>query len=89
MSDTATENQTRPRELEPMDPQLTWTQPGSGVIVHLELAWGKLRRWWLKTFRKGYVQKMASLRQGDQNDAPIEILDPRDEKYYRNQRGLR
>ena len=48
-----------------MDPQLTWIQPGGGVIVHLELAWGRLRRWYLKTFRKGYVARM---RVGDPDD---------------------
>src|SRR5690606_21740269 len=35
--------------LEPMDPQVTSIQPGGGVVVRLELAWGRLRRWYLKT----------------------------------------
>lgn len=73
--------------LEPMDPQLTWIQPGSGVIVHLELAWGRWRRFWLKTFRKGYVARMAELRQGDENRCPHEVLDPRDLKFHCNQGG--
>lgn len=84
---SATGDRIVPRELEPLDPQLTWTQPGSGVIVHLELFWGKIRRYWLKTFRRGFVRRMAETRQGDTNGAPIEILDPRDLKYYRNQPG--
>jgi phosphatidylserine decarboxylase len=71
--------------LEPMDPLLTSIQPGGGVIVHLELAWGRLRRWYLKTFRRGYVERMRQLRQGDVNGCPHEVLDPRDLKFYRNQ----
>jgi phosphatidylserine decarboxylase len=76
-----------PRELEPLDPQLQWTQPGGGVIVHLELFWGRIRRAWLKTFRRGYLRRMEQTRQGESNAAPIEILDPRDLKFYRNQPG--
>lgn len=73
--------------LEPMDPQLTSIQPGGGVIVHWELAWGHLRRRWLKTFRRGYVRRMAALRQGTFNGCPHEALDPRDVKFFRNQGG--
>lgn len=73
--------------LEAMDPQLTSIQPGGGVIIHLEMAWGRVRRWWLKTFRKGYVERMRQLRQGDFNGCPHEVLDPRDLKFHRNQGG--
>jgi len=73
--------------LEPMDPGLTWDQPGGGVIVHLELAWGLLRRWWLKAFRRGYVERMRRLRKGTENRCPHEVLDPRDLKFFRNQGG--
>ena len=73
--------------LEPMDPGLTWDQPGGGVIVHLELAWGRIRRWWLKTFRRGYVERMRQLRKGTENRCPHEVLDPRDLKFFRNQGG--
>jgi phosphatidylserine decarboxylase len=73
--------------LETMDPQLTWDQPGGGVIVHLELAWGHIRRWWLKTFRNGYVERMRRLRKGSENRCPHEVLDPRDLKFFRNQGG--
>ena len=75
------------RPLEPMDPQLTSIQPGGGVVIRLELAWGVLRRLWLKTFRRGYVKRMAALRQGDANPCPHEVLDPRDLKFFRNQSG--
>jgi len=59
-------------------------QPGSGVCYRMELAWGRWRRWWLKRFRPGYVQRMAELRRGEPDGAPHEILDPRDLKYCRN-----
>lgn len=76
-----------PLPLEPMDPQLKWIQPGGGVICHWEIAWGYWRRWWLKTFRPGYVRRMSSLRKGDFNGCPHEVLDPRDLKFFRNQGG--
>ena len=74
-------------ELEPLDPQITSIQPGGGVCMRIELAWGVLRRAWLKTFRRGYVARMRELRQGDENKCPHEVLDPRDIKFYRNQGG--
>ena len=51
-----------PREVEPMDPQLTSIQPGGGACMKVELAWGRLRRRMLKRFRPGYVEKMRALR---------------------------
>lgn len=74
-------------KLEPMDPQLTDIQPGGGVIINFEKAWGYLRRTYLKTFRRAYVTRMQQLRKGDTNPAPHEVLDPRDLKFYRNQQG--
>ena len=76
-----------PLPLEPMDPQLKWIQPGGGIICHLELAWGTVRRAWLKTFRPGYVKRMAALRKGTFNGCPHDVLDPRDVKFFRNQGG--
>ncbi|MGQ0636377.1 MAG: phosphatidylserine decarboxylase family protein [Planctomycetaceae bacterium] len=73
--------------VEPMDPQITSIQPGGGVCLRLELAWGSVRRWYLKTFRKAYVERMQSLRRGDRNVCPFEVLDPRDVKFFRNQGG--
>ena len=60
-------------------------QPGSGNCYRIELLWGRWRRWYLKTFRSGYVRKMAELRRGDTAGAPHEILDPRDLKFCCNQ----
>ena len=72
---------------ESLDPQITSIQPGGGDVMEVELAWGRLRRWYLKTFRKGYVEAMARVRRGTENTAPHEVLDPRDLKYYRNLGG--
>ena len=68
-----------------MDPQLTTIQPGGGVVMTIELAWGKWRRWYLRTFRKSYVRRMESTRQGDRGPIPLDPVDPRDLKYFCNQ----
>ena len=60
-------------------------QPGGGVCYQIELVWGRVRRWYLKRFRAGYVRRMANLRQGDTGGAAHEILDPRDLKFCCNQ----
>lgn len=72
---------------EPMDPQITSIQPGGGVVMRLELAWGAVRRAWLRTFRRGYVERMAALRQGGRNPCPHDVLDPRDLKFHCNLGG--
>jgi phosphatidylserine decarboxylase len=59
-------------------------QPGGGKCYRIELAWGRIRRWYLKRFRLGYVRKMAERRRGDVEGAPHEILDPRDLKFCSN-----
>ncbi len=79
--------ETQRTELQTLDPQVTTIQPGGGICMQIELAWGALRRAYLKTFRRGYVRKMAELRQGTQNVCPHEVLDPRDVKFYQNQGG--
>ena len=68
-----------------MDPQLTTIQPGGGVVMSIELAWGKLRRAILRIVRPGYVRSMAESRQGTRGPLPFEPVDPRDLKFYRNQ----
>lgn len=85
--DVAAGNVAGRRALLPMDPQLKDIQPGGGVIIHLEQCWGAVRRAFLKTFCRGYVQRMAACRRGDFNPCPHEVLDPRDLKFYRNQGG--
>ena len=70
---------------EALPDNITSIQPGGGKCMALELAWGGVRRWWLRTFRPGYLRRMAQRRQGDVSGCPHEVLDPRDLKYYRNQ----
>jgi phosphatidylserine decarboxylase len=69
---------------EPLGENLRSVQPGGGFCYRLELAWGEWRRWYLRTFRRRYVERMAELRRGSTAGAPHEILDPRDLKYCRN-----
>lgn len=71
--------------LEPMDPQVRDIQPGGGIIIHLEQAWGRVRRGWLKTFRRGYVERMRACRKGEPSGVPHDVLDSRDLKFHRNQ----
>jgi phosphatidylserine decarboxylase len=59
-------------------------QPGGGFCMNLELAWGRLRREFLRRFRPGYVRRMAEKRQGHCPNCPHDIIDPRDLKFYRN-----
>jgi phosphatidylserine decarboxylase len=59
-------------------------QPGGGLCYDLEMAWGRLRRAWLRRFRPEYVERMAQLRQGDCTGCPHDVIDSRDLKYSRN-----
>jgi phosphatidylserine decarboxylase len=70
--------------VEPLPANITSVQPGGGVCYRLELAWGRGRRWYLRTFRPNYVRRMAATQRGDHSGAPHEIIDPRDLKYCRN-----
>ncbi|MBI1904108.1 MAG: phosphatidylserine decarboxylase family protein [Planctomycetia bacterium] len=63
-------------------------QPGGGFGMRVELAWGRLRRRYLRTFRRGYVRRMAEKRRGDCPGCPHEVLDPRDLKYCCNRCGF-
>jgi phosphatidylserine decarboxylase len=59
-------------------------QPGGGFCIGIELAWGRLRRWLLRTLRPGYVKAMQEKRKGDLAGCPIDVIDDRDLKFYRN-----
>jgi phosphatidylserine decarboxylase len=50
----------------------------------LELAWGRLRRAYLRRFRPAYVRDMQARRQGECPQCPHDIIDPRDLKFCRN-----
>jgi phosphatidylserine decarboxylase len=73
----------------PLPSNITSVQPGNGTIVRLELAWGRLRRWYLRAFRRGYVAHMHQRRQGDCPGCTHDIVDPRDLKFHRNVCGFR
>ena len=68
----------------PVPENLVSVQPGGGFCYSMELAWGRLRRWYLKRFRRGYIRHMAQRMHGSPVGAPHEILDPRDLKYCWN-----
>jgi phosphatidylserine decarboxylase len=63
---------------------ITSIQPGGGLGLDIERAWGRLRRAWQRRFRPGYVGRMAALRQGGCDDCPHEVQGPHDLKLYRN-----
>ena len=80
-----TEHAYSPLEVVPLPEHIHSIQPGGGMCYSLELFWGRIRRWYLQTFRKGYIARMENLRTGSTDGAPHAILDPRDLKYCRNQ----
>jgi phosphatidylserine decarboxylase len=55
--------------------------------MNLELAWGRLRRAFLRGFRPGYVRSMAAKRQGFCEGCPHDIIDARDLKFWRTACG--
>jgi phosphatidylserine decarboxylase len=59
-------------------------QPGGGLCIGIEAAWGRLRRAYLRTLRPGYVRRMAALRQGTCEGCDHDVIDPRDLKLVRN-----
>lgn len=69
------------------DPRVTSIQPGGGIVMNLELAWGYVRRWYLWIFRRGFIRRMERTRRGEGNVCPHPVFDPRDVKYYRNLGG--
>jgi phosphatidylserine decarboxylase len=71
-----------PPPLQPISPRSV--QPGGGLCLSVELAWGRVRRGWLRRFRPAYVRRMLQKRQGHCPDCPHDIIDPRDLKFCRN-----
>ncbi len=69
----------------PLPDSIRTIQPGGGLTLRWEEAWGSARRWFLRTFRPGYVRRMRECRRGDAASCQHEILDPRDLKLIRNQ----
>jgi phosphatidylserine decarboxylase len=68
----------------PLPANIVSVQPGGGFCYRVELLWGRWRRWYLKRFRRRYVERMAECRRGSMAGAPHEILDVRDLKYCQN-----
>src|SRR5271155_4723797 len=62
----------------------TSVQPGGGLCLSIELAWGRCRRVLLRLWRPGYVKAMLAVRQGECPQCPHDIIDPRDLKFCRN-----
>lgn len=84
-ADSATLGAATGERLPAMDPAVKTIQPGGGVVMSMELAWGRFRRAYLRRFRPGYVSRMTDRRQGQRGDLPFDPVDSRDMKYYRNQ----
>jgi phosphatidylserine decarboxylase len=63
---------------------ITSVQPGGGFCMQLELAWGNLRRAWLRQMFPKYVENMLGRRQGQCPNCPHDVIDSRDLKFYRN-----
>src|SRR5687768_4892705 len=60
------------------------TQPGGdGLFVRCELAWGCLRRLYLRWFRPRYVADMLAKRQGTCPKYADAVIDSRDLKFNR------
>ena len=75
-------------EPKPIPPGITCVQPGRGWVMRLELTWGRLRRWRLRTFRPSYVARMLEHRRGDCPNCPHDIVDALDLKFFRNLCGF-
>jgi phosphatidylserine decarboxylase len=58
------------------------TQPGGeGIFSRCEMAWGRIRRSYLRAFRPGHVARWRALRHGTDERFDREVIDPRDLKY--------
>jgi len=62
---------------------ITSAQPGGGLCMSIELAWGRFRRSFLRRFRPSYVKAIQARRQGTCANCPHDIIDSRDLKFQR------
>src|SRR5215207_2853199 len=67
----------------PTQAPITGAQPGGGLCMGIELAWGRMRRALLLRFRPRYDQPMQAPRQGSCPNCPHDIIDARDLKFAR------
>jgi phosphatidylserine decarboxylase len=86
-SENSTTQTSTGRKILALDSQIDCIQPGGGVCMRIELAWGVWRRFYLRLFRRGYLKRLAESRRGSENQCPWDVLDPRDLKFYVNQEG--
>jgi phosphatidylserine decarboxylase len=75
-------------DLSPPEPP-TAVQPGGfGWMVRCEIWWGRVRRAWLRTFRKKHVERWQAKQRGQCPRFGDQVIDPRDLKYIRNVCGI-
>jgi phosphatidylserine decarboxylase len=67
-----------------LPPGIASVQPGNGWVMRLELAWGRLRRRWLRLARPGHVARMRALRRGECPGCAHDVIDDRDLKFFGN-----
>src|SRR3954452_5413917 len=72
----------------PLPANVRSTQPGGGWALRLELAWGRLRRRWLRLARPRYVERMREARRGECPGCTHDVIDDRDLKFFRNVCGF-
>lgn len=75
---------TQPTSLPTTPVEPAGVQPGGGFCMSVEETWGRLRRGFLRMFRRSYVERMQAKRQGSCPDCQHDIIDSRDLKYRRN-----
>jgi phosphatidylserine decarboxylase len=71
-------------EARPLPANVRSTQPGGGWALRLELAWGRMRRRWLRVARPRYVERMREARLGECPGCTHDVIDDRDLKFFRN-----
>ncbi len=65
-------------------------QPGGhGLFTRCEIAWGRVRRWYLRTFRPAYVAAWRAKRTGQDQRFDADVIDSRDLKYIGPGCGIR
>lgn len=69
---------------QPLPDNICSTHPGGGLVMRLELAWGRLRRARLRLFRPRYVRRMYDLRRSQCPNCRHDVIDSRDLKFCRN-----
>ncbi len=85
----ATENTLIRIAPKPLPANIRSVQPGGGWVIAMQMAWGWLRRRWLRLARPGYVARMIALRRGECPGCLHDVIDDRDLMFVRNVCGYR